>query len=101
MVAKITRLSIVMLLLNITTSYAQTSDSQKKELEKYEQKSYQEYKERVQTFINLLQVDDFKGEIVKQKIDDFYKKRQEIMMSQISEYEKEPIIDLSGAFFVP
>lgn len=93
MVAKIVRLSIFMLLLSVSASYAQTSDAMEKERERYVQKSLAEYRERVNKFVDMLDVDDFKGEIIKQKIDDFYKKRQEIMVSEISQYEKEPLVD--------
>ncbi len=93
MLPKIVRMFFLMLFLSVGTSYAQTDAAMEKEREKYVQKQYKEYYDRVDTFIALLNIDDFKGAIVKQKIDDFYKKRNEIMMTQISEYEKEPLID--------
>ena len=92
MVAKIVRLSLLMLFLSVTTSHAQTKDAAEKERERYMQKQMDEYRDRVDTFIKLLNVDDFKGEIMKQKIDDFYKKRNQIMFSEIhQEYEKKPM----------
>lgn len=93
MVAKIVRIPLMMLCLSVTTSYAQSDEAIKKEQEKFVQKQYQEYQTRVTTFVDLLDIDEFKGEIIKQKIDDFYKQRSQIMMSEISEYEKEPLID--------
>lgn len=93
MVAKIVKMSFLMLFLSVGTSYAQTEEAMEKEREKYVQKQYKEYKDRVDTFVSLLNVDDFKGEIIKQKIDEFYKKRNQIMMADISEYEKEPLVD--------
>lgn len=94
MVAKTIRLSLVMLFLSITTSYAQTKDAMEKEREKYMQKQMDQYRDRVDTFVKLLNVDDFKGEIIKQKIDDFYKQRNQIMYSEIyQEYEKKAMVD--------
>ena len=93
MVAKIVRLSVVMLFFSVSTSYAQTKDAMEKEQEKFVQKQFKEYNDRVDTFVGLLNVDDFKGAIIKQKIDEFYKKRNQIMMADISEYEKEPMVD--------
>ncbi|MBO3098046.1 hypothetical protein [Gelidibacter pelagius] len=94
MVAKTIRLSLIMLFLSMTTSYAQTKDAMEKEREKYMEKQMEQYRDRVDTFIKLLDVDDFKGEIIKQKIDDFYKKRNQIMYSELyQEYEKKPMVD--------
>ncbi len=94
MVAKTIRLSLVMLFLSITTSYAQTKDAMEKEREKYMQKQMDDYRDRVDTFVKLLNVDDFEGEIIKQKVDDFYKKRNQIMYSEIyQEYEKKSMVD--------
>lgn len=75
------------------SSYAQTSDAQEKEREKFVQKQYQEYQNRVNTFVSLLNIDDFKGEILKQKIEDYYKQRSQILNSQMPELEKEPMTD--------
>ena len=93
MVAKIVKISILMLFLSVGTSYAQTDAAMEKEREKYVQKQYKEYYDRIDTYISLLEVDDFKGAIIKQKIDEFYKQRNQIMISEISEYEKEPLVD--------
>lgn len=94
MVAKTVRISLVMLFLCVTSSYAQSKDAQEKEREKYMQKQMDQYRDRVDTFVKLLKIDDFKGEIIKQKIDDFYKKRNQIMYSELhQEYEKEPMVD--------
>ncbi len=93
MVAKIVRLSLLMLFLSIGTSYAQTDAAMEKEREKYVQKQFKEYNDRVDTYINLLNIDDFKGAILKQKIEDFYRKRNQIMMTEVSEYEKEPLVE--------
>ncbi|RXJ45898.1 hypothetical protein [Gelidibacter gilvus] len=94
MVAKTIRLSLVMLFLSITTSYAQTKDAMEKEREKYMQKQMDDYRDRVDTFVKLLNVDDFEGEIIKQKVDDFYKKRNQIIYSEIyQEYEKKSMVD--------
>lgn len=91
--AKTLRLSLLMLFLSIGMSFAQTNDALEKEREKYIQKQLEEYNKRVDTYIGLLELDDFKGSIIKQKIDDFYKRRNEVVMSQIPEYEKEPMIE--------
>ena len=93
MVAKIVKISILMLFLSVGTSYSQTDAAMEKEREKYIQKQYKEYYDRIDTYISLLEVDDFKGAIIKQKIDEFYKQRNQIMISEISEYEKEPLVD--------
>lgn len=94
MVAKTMRLTFFMLFLSVLTSYAQTNDAMEKEREKYMQKQMDQYKERVDTYVKLLNVDEFKGEIIKQKIDDFYKKRNQIMFSEVyQEYEKKPMVD--------
>lgn len=93
MVAKIVKMSFLMLFLSVSTSYAQSEEAIKKEQEKFVQKQYEDYQNRVDTFVDLLDMDDFKGEIIKQKIDDYYQQRSKIMRSQISEYEKEPLID--------
>lgn len=94
MVVKIVRMSLLMLFLSVTSSYAQTKDAMEKEREKYMEKQMDQYRDRVDTFVKLLEIDDFKGQIIKQKIDDFYKKRNQIMFSeQYQEYEKEPIVD--------
>lgn len=77
----------------MTATYGQSDEAIKKEQEKYIQKQFNDYKDRVDTFVNLLDIDDFKGQIIKQKIDEFYKNRNQIMMSEIPEYEKEPLID--------
>lgn len=46
------------------------------------------------TYVKLLNVDDFKREIIKQKIDGFYIKRNQIMFSETyQEYEKKPMLD--------
>lgn len=91
--AKIVKVSLLMLFLSMGTSFAQTNDAMEKEREKYIQKQLEEYNNRVDTFIGLLAIDDFKGAIIKQKIDEFYKKRNQIMMSEISEYEKAPLVE--------
>lgn len=93
MVAKIVRLSLLLLFLGIGTSYAQTDEAMEKEREQYFQKQMKEYNDRVDTFINLLNIDDFKGAIIKQKIEEFYKKRNQIMMTEVSEYEKQPLVE--------
>ncbi|MGC1631759.1 MAG: hypothetical protein WA749_06570 [Gelidibacter sp.] len=93
MVAKIVRISLLMLFLGIGTSYAQTDAAMEKERDKYIQKQYQEYYDRIDTYISLLKIDDFKGAIIKQKIDEFYKKRNQIMMTEVSEYEKQPLVE--------
>lgn len=94
MVAKTMRLIFFMLFLSVLTSYAQTNDAMEKEREKYMQKQMDQYRERVDTYVKLLNVDEFKGEIIKQKIDDFYKKRNQIMFSEVyQEYEKKPMVD--------
>ena len=93
MVVKIVRISFVILFLSVGSSYAQTEASQEKEREKYIQKQFSDYNDTVDTFITLLDVDDFKGVIIKNKIDDFYKKRHLIMKAEISEFEKQPMID--------
>ena len=93
MVAKIVRLFLLMLFLSVGTLHAQTDAAMEKEREKYIQKQFQEYYDRVDTYISLLNVDDFKGAIIKQKIDDFYKKRNQIMMTEVSEFEKEPLVE--------
>ncbi|MEO5788402.1 MAG: hypothetical protein ACOH2D_01025 [Gelidibacter sp.] len=93
MVTKLVRMSLLMLFFSVSTSYAQTDAAREKEREKYIQKQYQEYYDRMDTYINLLKVDDFKGAIIKQKIDEFYKKRNQIMMTEVSEYEKQPLVE--------
>lgn len=94
MVAKIVRLSVFMFFLTVTTSYAQTSDTMERERERYMEKQMEQYRDRVDTYVKLLKVDEFKGVIIKQKIDDFYKNRNQIMFSQsIQEFEKKPLID--------
>ena len=91
--ANIVRISFLMLFLTVGTAYSQTDKAMEKEREKYVQKQFKEYYDRIDTFIGLLEVDDFKGAIIKQKIDEFYKQRNQIMISEISEYEKEPLVD--------
>ena len=93
MVAKIVRLSLLLLFLGIGTSHAQSDEAMEKEREKYFQKQMKEYNDRVDTFISLLDIDDFKGAIIKQKIEEFYKKRNQIIMTEVSEYEKEPLVE--------
>lgn len=94
MVAKIVRLSVFMFFLTVTTSYAQTSDTMERERERYMEKQMEQYRDRVDTYVKLLKVDEFKGVIIKQKIDDFYKNRNQIMFSQsIQEFEKKPLVD--------
>ena len=93
MVTKLVRMSLLMLFLSVGTAYAQTDAAREKEREKYIQKQYQEYYDRIDTYISLLKVDDFKGAIIKQKIDEFYKKRNQIMMTEVSEYEKQPLVE--------
>ena len=93
MVIKNIRIFLLMLFLGISSSYAQTDKAMEKEREKYVEKQYKDYNDRVDSFVILLNVDDFKGAIIKQKIEDFYKKRNQIMMTDISEYEKEPLVD--------
>lgn len=94
MVAKIVRLSVFMFFLTVTTSYAQTSDTMERERERYMEKQMEQYRDRVDTYVKLLKVDEFKGVIIKQKIDDFYKNRNQIMFSQsIQEFEKKSLVD--------
>lgn len=93
MVAKIVRMSLLMLFLSVGNSYAQTDAAMEKEREKYMQKQYKEYNDRVDSYISLLNIDDFKAAIIKQKIEDFYRKRNQIMMNEVSENEKEPLVD--------
>ncbi len=93
MVAKIVRISLLMLFLSVGNSYAQTDAAMEKEREKYMQKQYKEYNDRVDSYISLLNIDDFKAAIIKQKIEDFYRKRNQIMMNEVSENEKEPLVD--------
>lgn len=102
MVAKMVRLSFFMLFLSVTTSYAQTQEAMEKEREKYMQRQMDHYRDRVDRFVKLLNVDDFKGVIIKQKIDDFYMKRNQIMLSEIyQEYEKKPLVEeLKTAHFL-
>lgn len=93
MVANILRMTFFVVFFSVTATYGQSDEAIKKEQEKYIQKQFNDYKDRVDTFVNLLDIDDFKGQIIKQKIDEFYKNRNQIMMSEIPEYEKEPLID--------
>ena len=93
MVANILRMTLFVVFFSVTATYGQSDEAIKKEQEKYIQKQFNDYKDRVDTFVNLLDIDDFKGQIIKQKIDEFYKNRNQIMMSEIPEYEKEPLID--------
>lgn len=94
MVAKLVKFTFLMLILSTAPSYAQNKDAMEKEREKYMEKQMEQYRDRVDTYVKLLKVDDFKSEIIKQKIDDFYKKRNQIMYSELhQEYEKEPMVD--------
>ena len=93
MVAKIVRMSLLMLFLSVGNSYAQTDAAMEKEREKYMQKQYKEYDDRVDSYISLLNIDDFKAAIIKQKIEDFYRKRNQIMITEVSELEKEPLVE--------
>ena len=94
MVAKIVRISLLMLVLGVNTSHAQNKEAIEKEREKYMQKQMDQYYDRVDTYVNLLEIDDFKSQIIKQKIDDYYKKRNQIMFSEILlDYEKQPMVD--------
>jgi hypothetical protein len=94
MVAKLAKITFLILILGAFPSHAQTKDAMEKEREKYMEKQMDQYRDRVDAYVKLLKVDDFKGEIVKQKIDDFYKKRNEIMFSELyQEYEKEPMVE--------
>ncbi|MBA6153646.1 hypothetical protein [Gelidibacter maritimus] len=94
MVAKTVKLSLLMLFISVTISHAQTKDAMEKEREKYMEKQMEQYRARVDTFVTLLNIDEFKGEIIKQKIDDFYKKRNQIMFSEThQEYEKKAMVD--------
>ena len=93
MVANILRMTFFVVFFSVTATYGQSDEAIKKEQEKYIQKQFNDYKDRVDTFVNLLDIDDFKGQIIKQKIDEFYKNRNQIMMSEIPEYEKDPLID--------
>lgn len=93
MVSKIVRMSLLIFFLSVATSYAQTDAAMEKEREKYFQKQYQEYNDRVDSYINLLKVDDFKVAIIKQKIEEFYRKRNQIMMTEVSEFEKQPLVE--------
>lgn len=94
MVAKTIRLTFILLFLSLSTSYAQTKEVMEKEREKYMEKQMDQYRDRVNTFVALLDVDDFKGEIIKQKIDDFYKQRNLIMYSELyQEFEKKSMVD--------
>lgn len=93
MVAKIVRISIFMLLVSVTSTYAQSDEEIEKARDKYFQKQFDDYKNRVDTYVDLLNIDDFKGQIIKQKIDDYYQKRNQIMRSEVSEHEKKPLVD--------
>lgn len=94
MVVKIVRLSLYLLFLSIPTTYAQTKEAMEKEREKYMEKQMDQYRDRVDTYVNLLNIDEFKSEIIKQKIDEFYIKRNQIMFSEIyQEYEKKALVD--------
>lgn len=94
MVAKLVNITFLMLILGAAPSYGQSKDAMEKERQKYMEKQMDQYRERVDTFVNLLKIDDFKGEIIKQKIDEFYKKRNQIMFSDLyQEYEKESMVE--------
>ncbi|MBJ7879899.1 hypothetical protein [Gelidibacter salicanalis] len=94
MVAKLVKVTLLMLVLGVTPAYAQSKDAMEKEREKYMEKQMEQYRDRVDTFVKLLNVDDFKAQIIKQKIDDFYQKRNQIAFSEKhQELEKEPLIE--------
>lgn len=93
MVAKIVRFSILMLFISVTNVYSQKADAQEKERERFVRKQFEEYNQRVDLYTSLLDLDDFKRQILKQKVDDFYQQRQRIMMSELPEYEKEAMVD--------
>lgn len=94
MVAKIVRISLFIFFWGIPTLHAQTSDAMERERERYMEKQMEQYRERVDTYVKLLNVDEFKGVIIKQKIDDFYIKRNQIMFSEsVQEFEKKPLVD--------
>lgn len=94
MVAKLVKVVVLMLILGVTPTYAQRKEAHEREQEQYMEKQMDQYRERVDTFIKLLDIDDFKGEILKQKIDDFYQKRNQIAMSELHQiFEKETLID--------
>lgn len=94
MVSKLVKVTLLMLVLGVTPAYAQNKDAMEKEREKYMEKQMEQYRDRVDTFVKLLNVDDFKAQIIKQKIDDFYQKRNQIAFSENhQELEKEPLIE--------
>lgn len=83
-----------MLLFSVSTSHAQSKDAMEKEREKYMEKQMEQYRDRVDTFVKLLDIDEFKEQIIKQKIDDFYKQRNQLMYSEMhQEYEKEAMVE--------
>ncbi|MCK0124185.1 hypothetical protein MWU76_07215 [Gelidibacter sp. F2691] len=94
MVAKLVKVTLLMLILSVSPANAQKKEAMEKEREQYMEKQMEQYRERVDTFVQLLNVDDFKGQIIKQKIDEFYEKRHKIYSSEnYKEIEKESVIE--------
>ncbi len=94
MVAKLVKVTLLMLILSVSPAHAQKKEAMEKEREQYMEKQMEQYRERVDTFVQLLNVDDFKGQIIKQKIDEFYEKRHKIYSSEnYKEIEKESVIE--------
>ncbi|TXE10890.1 hypothetical protein ES711_03020 [Gelidibacter salicanalis] len=94
MVAKLVKVTLLMLVLSVSPAHAQKKEAMEKEREQYMEKQMDQYRERVDTFVKLLHVDDFKGQIIKQKIDEFYEKRHKIYSSDsYKAIEKESVIE--------
>ncbi|TDU39932.1 hypothetical protein BXY82_1970 [Gelidibacter sediminis] len=94
MIAKLIKVTLFMLVLGVMPTYAQRKEAMEREREQYMEKQMDQYRDRVDTFVTLLKIDEFKGEIIKQKIDDFYQKRNQIVFSERhQQFEKDAFVE--------
>lgn len=94
MFSKTIKAFLILTLLIVIPSTAQTTDDAQKARENYEQKVHEEVNNRIQTFITNLEIDDFQKEIIKQKLQSYYTRKKEIFIDgSLKYYERDAKIN--------
>ncbi len=83
---RIIKITLFLAIVFSAPAISQTKDENQKQQEEFEKKIKEKLEERIQSFVNQLQVDDFQKEIIKQKLHTYYVEQKIIYMNTSLKY---------------
>ncbi|OMP30610.1 hypothetical protein [Mangrovimonas sp. DI 80] len=93
-------LFFILFTLGTTAVVSQTSDSQKREMERYKEKLEEEKENFIQELVDSLEVDDFQKHIIKQKLYSYFDAKQELYEARLESYVlQEQLAELDRTHF--